>query len=113
VKWRYDQQARLYSYILRQVMDQDDFYRNYSLEGFIFIYISRDNKHPLLWTFENNLERGDIVIETKNGRKITLEDFPKPLKEMYDIATEQREIPLNVYETYGNDVIEHLKELKL
>lgn len=109
LKWGYGYQARLYSYTVRQLMDNDEFYKDYTLEGFIFIYISRTNKTPLLWTFDRHLERGDIEIDTKNGNKIVIKDFVEPLKEMYTIKAEDRKLPLDIH--FSNDIIEHLAKL--
>lgn len=108
VKYGYHLQARLYSYILRQIMDKDDFYKSYKLMDFIFVYISRTNRNPLLWIFDKNLERGDIEVETKNGNKIILQDFTKPLKEMNKIKETNRTVPLNISRV--NDVMGHFKD---
>lgn len=113
VKYHYYTQAQLYSRILRQIMDADEDYRDYELMGFTFIYISRQNKTPLLWTFENCLIKGDVTLELQDGKKIILEDFEKPLHEMYTIITEQRTVPLDISLMYGNDVIEHLKKVRI
>lgn len=113
VKWRYDCQAKLYSTIIRQAMDSDDEYKDYKLEGFVFVYVSRQNKTPLIWTFEKNLDDEDIVIERRNGEKIILEDFRKPLHEMNRIKEEQLKLPADISLMYGNDVLEHLKKMKL
>lgn len=108
VKYGYHLQARLYSYILRQVMDKDDFYKDYQLMDFVFVYISRTNKNPLIWVFDENLLRGDIEVETKDGNKIILQDFTKPLEEMNEIKETNRTIPLNISKI--NDVMEHFKD---
>ena len=112
VKYNYAVQARLYSTIVRQIMDSDDDYKDYKLEGFVFVYVSRQNRTPLIWTFDKNLDNDDIVIEKQNGDKIILEDFRKPLKEMYRIKEDQLNLPADISLMYGNDVIKHLKKLR-
>ena len=108
IKYGYHLQARLYSYILRQVMDNDDFYKDYKLSDFVFIYISRTNRNPLIWDFDRNLERGDIEAETRNGNKIVLQDFTKPLEEMNEIKETNRVIPLDI--STINNVMDHFKD---
>lgn len=108
IKYGYHLQARLYSYILRQVMNNDDFYKDYQLMDFVFVYVSRTNKNPLIWVFDENLLRGDIEIETKNGNKIILQDFTKPLEEMNEIKETNRTMPLNISKI--NDVMKHFKD---
>ena len=106
VAWNYDIQCRMYSYIVRQVMDRDDFYKDYELCGFTFIYISKTNKSPLIWTFDDPLKRG--TIKTKD---FELEDFSVPLKELYEIRTNNLMVPQWVSTTTGNDIIEGLDKI--
>ena len=111
IKYGYWIQGKLYSYIIKQIIDSDDFYKDYTLEGFTFIYVSRINKLPLIWTFEQCLDRNDIIIETKSGNKIILDDFSKPLYEMAMIKSQQRNVPLDICEFDGNDILEHIKNI--
>lgn len=108
VKYRYDVQGKLYSLVLRQVMDNDDFYKDYRLMDFVFIYISRTNKNPIVWLFDENMSENDIEFTSKNGTRILLEDFRKSLSDMYEIQLQNRKTPLNI--STVNDIMEHLKD---
>jgi hypothetical protein len=89
-------------------MEKDEFYKDYKLCDFIFMYISRITRKPLLWVFDKNLGTEDIEVTTKNGNKIILEDFRNPLREMYEIQLQDRKTPLDISSV--NDVMEHLKD---
>lgn len=108
VKYRYDCQGKLYSAILKQVMEKDEFYKDYELSDFIFMYISRITRNPLLWVFDKNLSDEDIEITTRNGNRIVLKDFRKPLEEMNEIKLQDRTIPLDISSV--NDVMKHLND---
>ena len=100
VKWRYDIQCRMYSYIVRQVMDSDSFYKDYELCGFIFVYASRTNKTPLIWTFDNIADRDPIEIGN-----MSLSDFTEPLKEIRDIVEKKLVMPEWISIDGANDII--------
>lgn len=108
VKYRYDVQGKVYTYVVRQNMDNDDFYKGYTIKGFIFVYISRMNKRPLLWTFDKCFSSEDIEFTAKNGNRVVLEDFRRPLMEMHRIKTENLNVPVGIRTV--NDVMEHLKD---
>lgn len=109
LKYNYHVQARLYSTIIRQIMDSDPDYKDYELTGFIFVYVSRKNKKPIPWVFKENLAQGDIVIENEDGTKTMLRDFREPLHEMNEAKIKNLTIPMGISQTKTNDVLEHIK----
>lgn len=50
-KWRYDIQARLYIYILKEVISKDEYFKDFTIAPFQFVVINRFNKTPLVWEF--------------------------------------------------------------
>lgn len=62
VKWNYDQQARLYWRILREYMDADDYFRGFDLASYKFVVINRYTKSPLVWSFTEVDQGGDVTI---------------------------------------------------
>lgn len=50
-KWRYDIQARLYTYILKEVISRDEYFKDFTIAPFLFVVINRFNKTPLVWEF--------------------------------------------------------------
>lgn len=111
VKYRYDVQAKLYSQVVRQCMDKDDFYKDYQIEGFTFVYVSRKNKQPLLWTFDQGLFSDyDIVIDRPDGKKIVLDDYRHHLRQMFEIKEYDYQVPIGIWQNKGNDILFHLKE---
>jgi hypothetical protein len=51
IKYRYDIQAQLYSFVLENVLKQDPAYKDYKILPFKFIVISSFYKSPLIYTF--------------------------------------------------------------
>jgi hypothetical protein len=65
LEFRYYLQATLYSFILQQTINQDEYFKEFTIKPFKFIVINRDNQTPLIWEFPySNL---DTDFEDKYG----------------------------------------------
>lgn len=65
-KWSYMIQARLYWRILRAIMDEDDYFKDFSLENYRFIVVNKCTLTPLVWEFPLTKEHGTLVDEVGN-----------------------------------------------
>lgn len=54
-KWRYDLQATKYSYILRQVVAQDDYFKDFKILPFAFLPINKFHLNPQFYVYEKSL----------------------------------------------------------
>ena len=54
-KWYYDLQATMYSYILRSVVKNDEYFRDFSVEPFAFMPINKFHLSPHLHMFALNI----------------------------------------------------------
>lgn len=57
--WNYQIQARLYWRIIRANMDKDDYFKDFELDDYRFIVVSRD-LHPLVWWFPETRVKGEL-----------------------------------------------------
>ena len=63
VQWHYQCQARLYSRLLRQAMDKDEYFKDFKLLNYRFIVVNNiDNPIPLVWEFTKTASVGEIEI---------------------------------------------------
>lgn len=65
-KWDYMIQARLYWLIIRANLDQDPYFKNFSLENYRFIVVNKDSLTPLVWEFPLTKASGSLVDERGN-----------------------------------------------
>lgn len=65
--WRYDVQSRLYWNIIRANMDNDDYFKDFTLDNYRFIVVNKRTLIPLVWEFPYTKYRGVLVDE--NGNK--------------------------------------------
>lgn len=62
-QWQYMIQARLYWRIIRANMDNDPYFKDFSLENYRFIVVNRKTLTPLVWEFPLTKSLGTLVDE--------------------------------------------------
>ena len=103
VQWGYYIQAQLYWYIIRQVLDKDPIYKDYSLENYRFIVVNKDNLKPLVWEFKGTQATVDI-----SAGEHTLRNWRSLVKELHYYLTNQPKYPIGIQEE--NDILEWLSK---
>ena len=98
-KWRYDIQARLYWRIIRHVMDQDEYYKDFELKDWQFICVSKGTKRPLRWGFSKTQDQGDILV---GGR--LLRDPVETGKQLRRYIDEHPSVPDDITASGLNDI---------
>lgn len=72
--WRYDIQAKLYTYILQECIKKDPYFSQFSIKHYQFIVINRRTVAPIIWEFHRNFSEVDLQDETgkiyRDWRKI-------------------------------------------
>ena len=102
VKWGYNIQAELYSYVLQQLMDADDTFKDYKLLPFKFLVINADNLQPLLWEWDVN----NYYIPAESYAKLGLKNWVALLVRLD--AEKDETVPLGIYPTIANSLISSL-----
>lgn len=100
LEFRYDIQARLYWRLIRQTMDNDDFYKDYTLADFRFIVVNNnDNPAPLVWVFQDTSTQGTLKL----GNKV-LRDPVEIGKELHDYLVRKPVFPKGITLTVPNSI---------
>ena len=102
---RYDIQAKLYWHILRDVLDKDDYFKDFTLLNFRFIVINKNSLTPLMFEDDRCVNMKEEEITFKSGRKLILRDpitIGKELKHYLDTAATlpdgfDQHQPVNIY----------------
>lgn len=72
--WRYDIQAKLYTYILQECIKRDPYFSEFKIQHYQFIVINRRTIAPIVWEFYGNFGMVDLKDETgkiyRDWRKI-------------------------------------------
>jgi hypothetical protein len=64
IEWGYWIQAQLYWYIIRQILNQSDLYKDYTLLDYHFIVISKGTKNPLVWIYPDT----QVIVDLTYGK---------------------------------------------
>lgn len=68
VEWQYMIQSRLYWRLIKQNIEKDEFFKDFTLLPYKFIVVNRANLQPQVWDFPLTQAEGLIRIETiRNG----------------------------------------------
>ena len=81
LQWHYQLQARLYSRILRANLDQDEYFKDFKILNYRFIFCHKDSCSPLVWEFEETHSKGTLYLG--RHKQIGLPDPEDLGKELY------------------------------
>lgn len=70
--WSYSTQARLYWRIIRDNMDKDPYFKDFTLADYKFIVANRKTLTPLVWTFDSTQATGELHLG--KDRQIVIRD---------------------------------------
>jgi hypothetical protein len=73
IEYGYSTQARLYWRLLRNAMDRDDYFREFRLDNFRFIVVSKNPEpHPLICEYKDTQKMGTLLYGKNN--QVIIED---------------------------------------
>lgn len=109
VEFRYDVQARLYWRIIRTVMDNDDYFKDFELLPYKFIVVNRSTLTPLVWDFNLTNSIGSIRVG-KEGQ-IELRDPCTIGEELNYYLNIRPKVPVGINITGTNDLTSWLDKI--
>lgn len=107
---RYDLQSRLYCRILKNIIKNDDYFKDFTITDFRFMVINKNNRLPLMFTDDYSFVEGDIEIKFKSGSKKILRNPVTIGKELRDYLNKESVVPIGI-DIYGLNSIRERLEL--
>ena len=104
LKYNYDQQARLYYRILRNILDKDEVFKDFKIVGFKFLVANVDNPQPLVWNCSFYMSGGELEFETNSGKKIIIKDPEAVGAELKHYLEDKPSVPDNINLEEENDI---------
>lgn len=105
VEWLYMYQAGLYSYVLKQNIEKDDYFKDFKIAPYRFIVISNNCRIPLVWEYGQTFSEVDIHLGDSMIR-----NWRKSLEELHMYLRDNPEVPhgidvkgINSIERYFNE----------
>lgn len=94
--WNYVIQAQLYWYIIKQNLDKDPYFKDFKLNNYKFIVVSRFTVTPLVWDFPDTYNSMAVCHYGKN-KQIMLPDWRLLLVELnYYRLNPQCKVPSSI-----------------
>lgn len=103
--WRYDIQAKLYTYILQECIKRDPYFSQFKIQHYQFVVINRRTIAPVIWEFHGNF--GMVNLKDEEGK--IYRDWRKILSDLnYYLGNPNLKYSKEVME---NDCIMQIKNL--
>lgn len=104
IEWGYWIQAQLYWYLIRQTMDKDEYFKDFSLANYRFIVISNKTRKPLVWTFPQTQAATDLEIGSYK-----LRNWRRMAEELNAYLTREHDVPFGINTYLTNDISKWLE----
>lgn len=110
IDWNYQIQARLYWRIIRDNLDRDPYFKDFTLADYEFIVVNKLTLTPLVWKFRDTTTRGTIVVG-KPAHPIELRDPEDIGDELKIYLAERPQVPFGIVIGGSNDLTTWLNKL--
>lgn len=105
IEWQYHIQARLYWRIIRQNMDKDEYFKDFTLNDYKFIVVNKNTLTPLIWEYPDTQVLGTITY----NKDIILRDPVTIGIELYNYLNSYHKVPIEIKEV--NNIVEWLNKV--
>lgn len=108
--WRYDIQGRIYTWILKEVISNDEYFKDFTIASYAFIVVNRRDPMPLVWEYKDNHTEGEIFMGRKNPNynHVILKDWKISVSELYLYLKGTYSLPLGIHFLQKNDILEFI-----
>lgn len=108
---RYDIQSRLYWRILRKIMDEDEYFKDFKLYDFQFICVNKTSLWPLAWYDPLCKSAGEQVFTTKTNKVYILRDPEDIAKELRYYLNSSCKTPREITIEKPNNLLEWIEKM--
>lgn len=110
IDWNYQIQARLYWRIIRDNLDRDPYFKDFTLADYEFIVVNKVSLVPLTWVFHDTTTRGTIVVG-RPTHPIELRDPEDIGNELRIYLAERPQVPFGIVIGGSNNLTDWLNKL--
>lgn len=112
VQWDYQIQARLYWRIIRDNLNRDPYFKEFTLTDYRFIVVNKTTLTPLVWIFPNTSAIGPLTFRKEDSTVLTMRDPEVIGAELYNYLSNKPVVPSGINATGDNNIIQWLTKLK-
>ena len=101
-------QAGLYTYLIKQAILQDDYFKDFTVLDFKFIVICKNTLTPLVWSWSKNDEYGDVDIKTSSSKVIRLRGWSGLVTELDKYLKYRPKLPDGINQDKPNSILDSI-----
>lgn len=107
INFRYDIQAKLYSDVLQEVISKDDELSKYKVQPYLFTDISRVDKVPVTYVYDQTdlLQKNGLSFYNGSGKTYTYKSWQCLLDEILSYEETNAKVPSYIKTDTPNDII--------
>lgn len=106
LKYRYDIEAHSYSDVIEQIKNSDEKLRDYTILPYLFTDISRSDKQPVTWFYDQTSDEFADGFQFHVGEKVyKYKTWQKMLDEILDYEESQAVVPDGIETEAPNDIM--------
>lgn len=109
IDWFYMIQSRLYWRILRDNLDRDEYFKDFTLANYRFIVANKQSLTPLVWVYEDTQKYGTLFYG--KNKQIECRDPYAIAEELKRYLDMNPKVPFGINEKADNNLIEWLDTL--
>ena len=106
IEWKYPIQATLYAEILKQNIEKDPYFKDFTVANYRFIVICNRTRTPLVWEYKDTFATVDMTYGKNN--QIVCRNWRNIVKDLHYYLTNSPTVPKNINVTIPNDLIQFL-----
>lgn len=99
----------MYWRIIRDNLDRDDYFKDFTLSEYKFIVVNRKTLTPLVWNCPFTMTKGTLTFGKNN--QIIMRDPFEIGKELHHYLTSRPEVPIGIERAGLNNISEWLNKL--
>lgn len=107
--WHYFTQARLYWRVIRDNLDRDSYFKDFTLVDYKFIVVNKRTLVPLVWTFDSTQSTGELHLG--KDRQIVIRDPFTIGEELYKYLLDKPKVPNGIEMIKPNNLEEWINKL--
>ena len=107
IEWNYQIQARLYWRIIRDNLNRDPYFKDFTLADYQFVVVNKVSLLPLVWKFPRTTATGTIVLDNA-FRHYELRDPEEIGGELRKYLDNRPTVPNGIVIEGSNDIVEWL-----
>lgn len=111
LEWRYYIQANQYAAIIKKVISEDEYFKDFTISNYRFIVVNRHSLKPLVWEYPYTFADVTVEIPNSKGYPYRFRNFREIGQELHHYLETGQDIPDGIKTDGVNNLEEWIKKM--